>query len=483
MKTVLYARSSIKTQEHSIDMQKALALEKVKAKGFLFDDLYLDEAVSARKTEIHERPHLSRLIHDIKSGLVSTVYVYKRDRLARNVVQSMEVFELFRSKQITVVFTADNEIPIQYSPAGEFFELIIAGFNQREANQIVQRIKETKYTMTKQGKHAQGRVAYGYVIDKDKNYDQHPEQAKTIYKLYDAIIKTKCATFSDFIRDIQRHDGFPAKWDYNRIQSLIGNTIYKGIRKIEEFGEHLEIENERLRIVDEISWSKAQERMKSLIQSRSRKTSKVPMILDDLIFCGKCDNAMFGKEKTDLSTRRYYTCKSHSYIRLAPELLEKTILEECAKFVTAQFQTYFPELYQLTHGNLIQFYQDSITESKKAIQLYKQNLFEDTASWLQSPTPELQDKLFYLHNCIRREEEMQHYYPLELDQLQKQFHLIKELQQSDDLITEVLSYSDCEREEFIRDIVYRIEIDAPSLCIQFRDPFKGKAVILHVGVS
>ncbi|MEK4206436.1 recombinase family protein [Paenibacillus sp. FSL R10-2788] len=483
MKTVLYARSSIKSQEHSIDMQKALALEKVKAKGLLFDDLYLDEAVSARKTEIHERPELSRLVHDIENDLVSTLYVYKRDRLARNVVQSMELFELLRSKQIKVVFTADNEIPIQYSPAGEFFELIIAGFNQREANQIVQRIKETKYTMTKQGKHAQGRVAYGYVVDKEKNYDQHPDQAKTIYKLYDAIIKTKCNTFSDFVRDIQQHDCFPAKWDYNRIQSLIGNTIYKGIRKIEEFGEYVEIENERLRIVDELTWSKAQERMNNLIQTRSRNTSRIPMTLDDLLFCGKCNTAMFGKEKTDVSTRKYYTCKKHNYIRLAPDLLEEMILEECAKFITGQFQTYFPELYQLTHGNLIQFYKDSIAESQEAIQLYKQKLYEDTALWLQSPTPDLQDKLFYLHNCIRREEEMQHYYPLELNQLQKQFHLIKELQQSVDLITEVLSYKDSEREEFIRDIVYRIEIDTPSLYIQFRDPFKGKAVIVHVGVS
>lgn len=56
MKTVLYARSSIKTQEHSIDMQKALALEKVKAKGIILDDLYLDEAVSARKPKFTNAP-------------------------------------------------------------------------------------------------------------------------------------------------------------------------------------------------------------------------------------------------------------------------------------------------------------------------------------------------------------------------------------------------------------------------------------------
>ncbi|WP_256760896.1 recombinase family protein [Cohnella sp. WQ 127256] len=483
MKTVLYARSSIKSQEHSIDMQKALALEKVKAKGILFDDLYMDEAVSARKTEIHERPGLIRLVQDIENDLVSTIYVYKRDRFARNVVQSMEIFELLRSKKITVVFTADNEIPIQYSPAGEFFELIIAGFNQREANQIVQRIKETKYTMTKQGKHAQGRVAFGYVVNKDKRYQVDPPQAEIIRKLFDAMIETKCETFSIFIRDIQQHTWFPAKWDYNRIQSLIGNTIYKGIRKIEEFGEYVEIENENLVIIDEITWNKAQERMHSLKQSRLRNTNRAPMMLDGLIFCKKCGNAMFGKEKTDLYTRRYYTCKKHNYICLAPDLLEEIILEECAQFLTEQFQTYFPIVYQLTHGNMIQFYQNSIAESQEAIKLYKQKLYEDTAIWLQSPSSNLQDELFYLLNCIHREELLQKHYPVELGKLQEQFHLMKRLQQSVDLITEVLSYNNRERELFIRDIVHRIELDTPSICIQFRDPFKGKSVIRHVAVS
>ncbi|MCJ8013380.1 recombinase family protein [Paenibacillus sp. KQZ6P-2] len=483
MKTVLYARSSIKSQEHSIDMQKALALEKVKAKGILFDDLYLDEAVSARKTEIRARPELNRLVQDIENGLVSTIYVYKRDRLARNVVQSMELFELLRSKQVTVVFTADNEIPIQYSPAGEFFELIIAGFNQREANQIVQRIKETKYTMTKQGKHAQGRIAYGYFVDKDKLYHVQPDQAEIIRKLYDAIIDTKCASFSDFVRDMQQYTWFPVKWDYNRIQSLIGNMIYKGIRKIEEFGEYVEIENENLIIVDEITWDKAQERMNSLKQTRTRNHNRVPMMLDGLLFCSKCGNAMFGKEITDISTRTFYTCKKHNYLRLAPDLLEEALLEECAKFITLQFQTYFSEVYKITHSDLITFYEQSITESREAIQFYKQKLYEDTSIWMQNPTPDLQEALLHLHNSIRLEELLQENYPKKLAELQEKYLLMEQLQQSVDLLSEVLSYDTSQREAFIRDIVHYIGLDAPSLSIQFRDPFNGKAVVVHVAVS
>lgn len=481
MRTVLYARSSIKSQEHSIDMQKALALEKVKAKGFLFDDLYLDEAVSARKTEIHERPELNRLLKDIEKGLITTLYVYKRDRLARNVVQSMELYEMFRTHKVNVIFTADNEIPIQYSPAGEFFELIIAGFNEREANQIVQRIKETKYTMTKQGKHAQGRIAYGYILDKDKRYQVEPQQAEIIRKLYNAIIDTTCDSFPEFVREIQAHDWFPS-WDYNRIQSLIGNTIYKGIRKIEEFGEYVEIENENLVIVDEITWIKAQQRMNNLKQTRNRANNRTAMMLDGLLHCSKCGNAMLGREVTDVRTRTYYTCKKHNYLRISSDLLEEALLEQCVTFITNQFQTYFPEVYKMTHGDLIAFYERSIEESRRDVHLYKQRLYQETTAWMQDPTPESQEALLQLHNRILTEELLQEHYPRKLADLEAQYKLMEQLQQSVDLLSEVLSYDDQKRESFIRDIVNRIDLNAPSLSIQFRDPFNGKAVV-NVAVS
>lgn len=483
MKTVLYARSSIKSQEHSIDMQKALALEKAKANGLLFDDLYLDEAVSARKTEIHERPQLNRLVQDIKNGSVFTVYVYKRDRLARNVSQYMELFELIRSKNITVVFTAANEIPMQFSPAGEFFELMMAGFNQREANQIVQRIKETKYTMTRQGKHAQGRIAYGYVLDKDKKYKLDPTQALVIRKIYDAVIDTECTNFSDFVRELQTTDWFPKKWDYNRVLLLLNNSIYKGIRMIEEFGEFIEIINENLIIVDELTWDKAQEKLQSLRKQRSRNSNRVPMMLDGLLFCGKCSNPMLGKETTDLWTRSFYTCKNHNYLKYSPELIEDTILEESAKYISLQFQTHFSEVYKLTHGNMIQYYKNSISESENALRMFKQKLVENTSLWLKDPAEELQNELIYLLNCIHRAELLLKRYPDDLIHLEQQFQLMNRLQNSVDLFSEISSYSPEDKEQLIRDLVGRIVLNASSLSIELKDPFVGKAVIGHITAS
>ncbi|ACT03368.1 recombinase family protein [Paenibacillus sp. JDR-2] len=430
MRTVLYARSSISTQEHSIDMQKALALEKIKNKGELFDDLYLDEAVSARKTELKERPELNRLMYDIKRGLVTSVYVYKRDRLARNVIQAIELFELFRSHQVKVIFTADNEIPIQYSPAGEFFELIIAGFNQREANQIVQRIKETKYTMTRQGKHASGRIAYGYSVDQDKKYRVNEEQAETVRKIYNMLIDTNCSTFADVVRDMQNQPWFPTRWDYFRVQSIIKNSMYKGIRKIEEFGEFVEIENENLVIVDELTWDKAQARLSSLKQPRSRQNNRVPMMLDGLLICGKCGEQMLGKEITDINTRSYYTCKKHNYLRQSPDLLEGAILEESAKFITQQFQTNFLEVYNLVHGDLIKFYEKSIRESVKA--------------------------------------------------LERQYQLMHTLHESVDLVKAVLQYDAEKRKSLIQNVIHRVVLDAPTLKIQFREPFNG--VLGHANI-
>ncbi|QAY65032.1 recombinase family protein [Paenibacillus protaetiae] len=481
MRTVLYARSSISTQEHSIDMQKALALEKITQKGELFDDMYLDEAVSARKTEMKERLELNRLMYDIKRGLISTVYVYKRDRLARNVIQAMELFELFQSHQINVVFTADNEIPVQYSPAGEFFELIIAGFNQREANQIVQRIKETKYTMTKEGKHSSGPIPYGYKVGKDKKFQVDPEQAEIIRKIFDMMIDTTCITLPDAIREMERQPWFPSELNQNRVRSMIGNKMYKGIRKIEEFGNFVEIANKNLVIVDERTWDKAQARLSSLKQTRSRQSNRVPMMLDGLLFCGKCNGAMFGKEINDVKANSYYTCKNHNYLRQRPDLLEETILMECAKFISQQFKTHFLEVYNLVHGDLIKFYEKSFRESISAMADFKLTLHNYTLSWLQHSNEELEQDLLYLYNQIEREELLQQHYPKKLAGLERQYQLMQTLHDSVDLATEVLQYDAEKRKSFIQDVISRIVLNSPTLRIQFREPFNGG--LGHVNVK
>ena len=112
--------------------------------------------------------------------------------------------------------------------------------------------------------------------------------------------------------------------------------------------------------------------------------------------------------------------------------------------------------------------------------MYRQQLIERTSAWIQDPSSVDKELLLWLHNKIKLEELTQKVIPESLAELKAQYQLMEKLLHSADLVSEVLSYDADNREAFIRDIVHRIGIDASSLSIQLRDPFKGKKVVIDV---
>lgn len=88
LKTVAYYRSSIDSQENSIEMQQNSVLTRSIDMALIIDEEYIDEAVSARKVSLKKRPALQKLLQDIDNNDVGTLFVFKRDRLARNVMDA-----------------------------------------------------------------------------------------------------------------------------------------------------------------------------------------------------------------------------------------------------------------------------------------------------------------------------------------------------------------------------------------------------------
>ncbi|MFS0782080.1 recombinase family protein [Bacillus sp. 1P06AnD] len=69
---------------------------------------FVDDNVSATKLSIEERPALNRMLHFIKEGKISTIIVYERDRLARDVYEYIQIVTLFYKFNVKVIFTASN---------------------------------------------------------------------------------------------------------------------------------------------------------------------------------------------------------------------------------------------------------------------------------------------------------------------------------------------------------------------------------------
>lgn len=152
LKTVAYYRSSIDSQENSIEMQQNSVLTRSIDMALIIDEEYIDEAVSARKVSFKKRPALQKLLQDINNNDVGTLFVFKRDRLARNVMEYYEIYQILRNKKINVILTAPNEPPMYYTPIGEYLQLTMAGMAQREGEQIIERLKQTLKSNFQSGK-------------------------------------------------------------------------------------------------------------------------------------------------------------------------------------------------------------------------------------------------------------------------------------------------------------------------------------------
>ena len=100
-KTVAYYRSSTDLQEHSIEMQRSKAMYTSLEKRIIIDEEFVDEK-SLLVNIIGKRPALQQLIAQIKQGIIENLVVYKRDRLARNLGEHLQLYELFKQHNIHV---------------------------------------------------------------------------------------------------------------------------------------------------------------------------------------------------------------------------------------------------------------------------------------------------------------------------------------------------------------------------------------------
>lgn len=160
-KTVAYYRSSSKKQEHSVRMQQYYAKAYCRDHYMKLDYEYEDPYVSARIVNMNQRPGLQNLLEAIRNDEIEHLILYKRDRLARNVIEYMEIYELLQEKQIKVHFTTVGEPAMEYTPMNRYLEVIMAGFAQHEGEQINKRFDAMRQSKFDAGK-AVSRLPYGF---------------------------------------------------------------------------------------------------------------------------------------------------------------------------------------------------------------------------------------------------------------------------------------------------------------------------------
>ena len=150
----IYARQSIEKKdslsiEQQIDMCKKSAADAV--------EIYKDIGYSGKNTT---RPDFQRLLGDVKSGTVTRVICYRIDRISRNLLDFMNIWQLFQQNHVE--FISVSEQFDTSTPVGKAMLYIAMVFAQMERETIGTRITDNFYARTAAGAWGGGPAPYGF---------------------------------------------------------------------------------------------------------------------------------------------------------------------------------------------------------------------------------------------------------------------------------------------------------------------------------
>lgn len=273
---VAYLRVSTEaqTEKYGLDMQKQKILDYCERNGVVIDRWYIDGGYSGSKLD---RPKIQELLDDSEKGVISTVYIYKLDRMSRDVIDTLNLLYRVLPKYGVHVVSMTEDLKFE-NPMDKVMIGVNAIMGQYEREVIYMRTRAGMLERIKKGLWmGGGRVPFGYYYDRNDGilYPKKDEAniVRQAYRLY--IDGYSCEKISKML-------GFKGERIVSQIlkrKSNIGMIEYKG----QEYkGLHEPI-------VDEKTFYRAQECMKK--RSTNSHISNNNM-LTGLCWCGVCGARM-----------------------------------------------------------------------------------------------------------------------------------------------------------------------------------------------
>lgn len=344
MRIAIYSRKSIETDtgesiQNQINMCKEYFLRQHKECTF---EVFEDEGFSGGNTN---RPSFQRMMTLVKMKQFDIIAVYKIDRIARNIVDFVNIFDEMENYKVQLVSITEGFDPS--TPVGRMMMLLLASFAEMERMNIAQRVKDNMLELAKLGRWSGGTPPYAYKTIKSEFGEKKvsyleliPEQSeviKTIFEQYaegytsfdiKTLLKSKGFDLSDnLIIDIIKNPtylkssleavnylksiGYAVYGDpngcgflpYNRRPTTKGVKSYNDKRKIAGISTHVAI-------IDLDLWVAAHEKLKSKFQDPRPRESNFTFLSGGIVKC-RCGSSMevcVGRQRIDGSRLYYFRC-------------------------------------------------------------------------------------------------------------------------------------------------------------------------------
>lgn len=314
---------------YSIGVQTEKLQAYCVARGWDIVGTYTDPGFSGSNMD---RPALSRMLADVKSGHIDMVLVYKIDRLSRSQRDTLYMIEdMFLKNDVDFVSMTENFDTS--TPLGRAMIGILSVFAQLEREQIKERMAMGNVARAASGLWRGGSGAptgYDYVNGQLIVNDYEAMQIRLIFELF-----LKGYTFHGIAVEL-RSRGYTNKYGSWKnppiISQILTNTTYIG--KIHYAGEEYDGQHEP--IIDMDTWEAVQIRHKEVMRGLSehqKSPFKAKKLLTGIIWCGDCGARYFyhcstrRKPSGDKVTYDHYLCytrASHKTMRRAAKCGGKT---------------------------------------------------------------------------------------------------------------------------------------------------------------
>ncbi len=194
---VNYIRTSTDKQQNSIDTQIDTIQKYCDYKQIVSERHFVDFGISGKTCD---RPKFNELMNLVKNNEIEKVIITELSRLGRNLLETLEVVEIFKKHNVDLVVLKEN-ISLK-SPTGRMFLNLLLTLSQFEREQTSNRVKSV-LAFKKENNQVYGTIPYGKRLKNGILVD-HERELFMLKKI--KTLKCKGESYGNITKYLNRND-------------------------------------------------------------------------------------------------------------------------------------------------------------------------------------------------------------------------------------------------------------------------------------
>ena len=334
MKVLAYTRVST-TKQQSLEAQKDAIIHLAVQEGICVDDIhfYSDTGSGSNDKRTQYQTMLRQLQDDFE---VTTVLVYRLNRIGRNLKHTLEFLDVCQNKRIKVISVSDGIFDL--SKAFDRFKLqVISALAEMELDNISTFVKNGNLQKIREGQMISTNAPFGYIYQ-EGTYIIQEDEAKIVRFIYDRYIQGK--GYKAISKELQKSGTLIP--DY-QVRNILLNPSYTGVMKT-PYG--IELKGLYKPIITQKTFNEA-----ASIRNRKRLTThQTKSQLKKFLKCPCCGSTLTTHQvKRNDKTHYYYVCRNHKktsmnycpFVSIKGRNIEDNVLQTIQNFLVGE-KTYKP---------------------------------------------------------------------------------------------------------------------------------------------